>query len=97
MLMLSALLCVTAWLACAVQPLASVPVTVKVFAELTVVAAVFAPFDQAYVAAPLAVKVVEPPGQKVAEPEIETEAAGNSVTTALAVPVQPLASVPVTV
>ena len=62
----------------------------------TVYDAVGGPPVQAYVDAPLAVKVVEAPSQIVLAPEIDTVGNGLTVTNFEAVFEQPLASVPVT-
>ena len=93
-------LTVTVALAVAVQPLASVTVTVKVLVSAgePVIASVVAPVDQLYEVPPLAVKVVGLPAQIVVDAgTILAVGAGLTVTVALAVAVQPLASVTVTV
>ena len=81
----------------AVQVFAPVTVTVKVPAVLTVMLAVLAPVDQAYVPPPPAVSVVLEPAQKDNVPEMVGEGTGFTVTVREAVPVQPFALVAVTV
>jgi hypothetical protein len=87
-----------------VQPAAVVPVTVYVVVAPGVAVTV-APVvwlspvagDQVYVAAPLAVKLVDPPMQIVDEEGVTViVGTGFTVTVTVAVPVQPLAVVPVT-
>jgi hypothetical protein len=89
---------VTVATAVPIQPFASVPVMVYevVLAGETVIEFVVAPVDQEYVEAPEALKVAVAPKQIVGE---FTVIIGKefTVTVATAVPVQPLASFPVTV
>jgi hypothetical protein len=81
-----------------VHPAASVPVTVYEVVEvkLTVIGLAEEPFDHEYVLPPLAVKTASAPEQIVGE-FTEITGSGFTVTVATAVPVQPVASVPVTV
>ena len=89
---------VTVATAVPVQPAASVPVTVYdvVAAGVTVIGLVVAPVLHEYIEPPLAVNVALPPGHIVGELTVIV-AGGPIVTVAIAVPVQPAASVPVTV
>lgn len=88
-------------MAVAVQPFAAVPVTVYVVfpvGETVTGDPVSDPGIQLYVAAPLPVSVAEPPEQIVAV-DVDTVTVGLAITlmVRVAVPVQPLAAVPVTV
>jgi hypothetical protein len=89
---------VTVAIAVPVQPAASVPVTVYevVLIGETERGLVVAPVDHEYVTPPTAVNVALPPGHIVGELTVIV-AGGPIVTVAIAVPVQPAASVPVTV
>src|SRR5438128_675200 len=79
-----------------VYPLVVVPVTEYVPAAVTVIEAVVAPLLHKYVAAPVAVSVVDPPVQNARGPEIFTVGLGFTVTFTEAVFIHPLAAVPVT-
>ena len=82
----------------AVHPIASVTVTVKMPAVFTEIASVCAPVFQIYVPNPrLALRVVLPPGQNAVVPPMLTVDRVGTVTVCVAMPVQPLPSVTVTV
>ena len=84
--------------ATAVQPLASVTVTLYavVLAGDTVMLAVVAPVFHSYPEPPLAVRVVFSPSQMMVSPVMAAFGSGFTVTIRLAASVQPLPSVTVT-
>ena len=91
-------LTVTVLLAVLLQPFAPVTVTLYVPLEETVIMAVVDAFDHRYPVPPEAVRSTDPPEQKVVGPfgVITATGSGLTVTVVLAVLLQPLTSVTVT-
>jgi hypothetical protein len=93
---IAAAACVTVFEAVSVQP-SCVTCTEYVPGLETLIEGVVAPVDQRYDEPPAAVRVVEPPGQNAAEPEIVATGIGLMFTVAESVQTQPLAFVAVSV